>query len=90
MWDVALFVVFGFFYYMLHNTLQALAADLAPTARGSAVSLFAFSMFTAQGIGPVVVGQMLDAASPTPVLVGLGLVLAGVGLTAERVLFRAT
>ena len=87
-WDVALFVVFGFFYYMLHNTLQALAADLAPSARGSAVSLFAFSMFTAQGLGPIVVGQMLDAAAPMPVLIGLGLVLAGVGLTAERVLFR--
>jgi MFS transporter, YNFM family, putative membrane transport protein len=89
-WDAALFVVFGFFYYMLHNTLQAQAADLAPTARGSAVSLFAFSMFTAQGLGPIVVGQMLDAAAPTPVLVGLGLVLAGVGLTAERVLFRSS
>ena len=87
-WDAALFVVFGFFYYMLHNTLQALAADLAPSARGSAVSLFAFSMFTAQGLGPIVVGQMLDAAAPMPVLIGLGLVLAGVGLTAERVLFR--
>jgi MFS transporter, YNFM family, putative membrane transport protein len=87
-WDMVLFVVFGFFYYMLHNTLQAQAADLAPEARGSAVSLFAFSMFTAQGIGPVVVGQVLDGASPTPVLVGLGVVLAGVGLTAERVLFR--
>jgi predicted MFS family arabinose efflux permease len=86
--DAALFVVFGFFYYMLHNTLQAQAADLAPTARGSAVSLFAFSMFTAQGVGPIVVGQVLDGASPTPVLVGLGVVLAGVGLTAERVLFR--
>jgi MFS transporter, YNFM family, putative membrane transport protein len=87
-WDAALFVVFGFFYYMLHNTLQAQAADLAPSARGSAVSLFAFSMFTAQGLGPIVVGLLLDAAAPMPVLIGLGLVLAGVGLTAERVLFR--
>jgi MFS transporter, YNFM family, putative membrane transport protein len=87
-WDAALFVVFGFFYYMLHNTLQAEAADLAPAARGSAVSLFAFSMFTAQGIGPLVVGEMLDAASPAPVLLALALVLAAVGFMTERTLFR--
>ena len=32
---------------MLHNTLQTNATQMAPEARGLAVSLFAFMLFTA-------------------------------------------
>ena len=36
----------GLGFYMLHNTLQTNATQMAPEARGLAVSLFAFALFT--------------------------------------------
>jgi hypothetical protein len=45
-------VVIGLSYYMLHNCLQTEATELAPTARGSAVALFACGFFLGQALGP--------------------------------------
>ena len=41
----------GLGFYMLHNTLQTNATQMAPEARGLAVSLFAFALFTGQSVG---------------------------------------
>jgi len=41
----------GFGYYMLHNTLQINATQMAPQARGTAVSLFASFFFLGQSLG---------------------------------------
>ncbi len=41
----------GFGFYMMHNTLQALATQLAPHARGTAVGLFAVALFLGQSAG---------------------------------------
>jgi hypothetical protein len=38
-------------FYMLHNTLQACAANRSATARGTAVSLFACALFIGQSAG---------------------------------------
>ena len=48
-----LFVVAGFGFYMVHNTLQAQGSELAPTARGAAFALFAACFFVGQGTGPI-------------------------------------
>lgn len=48
-----LFVVAGFGFYMVHNTLQAQGSELAPTARGAAFALFAACFFVGQGAGPI-------------------------------------
>jgi MFS transporter, DHA1 family, inner membrane transport protein len=48
-----LFVVAGFGFYMVHNTLQAQGSELAPTARGAAFALFAACFFVGQGAGPM-------------------------------------
>jgi len=52
----AIFLINGFGYYMIHNTLQTQATELAPSARGSALALFSCALFLGQGLGPLVAG----------------------------------
>ena len=69
----------GLAYYMLHNSLQTEATEIAPTARGSAVALFACGLFAGQGLGPVVFGGLAHALGfPSALLAtAAGLVLLG-------------
>lgn len=53
-------VLIGMGFYMLHSTLQTRATELAPEARGTAVSLFVFSLFLGQGIGAIALGVVVD------------------------------
>jgi predicted MFS family arabinose efflux permease len=53
-----IFVVAGFGFYMLHNTMQTQATELAPSARGSALALFASCFFLGQGLGPILAGPI--------------------------------
>ena len=46
----------GFGFYMLHNTLQTKATEMYPKARGTAISVFAMSLFSGQAIGTIVFG----------------------------------
>jgi predicted MFS family arabinose efflux permease len=72
-------VACGLGYYMLHNSLQIEATELAPNARGSAVALFACGFFLGQGLGPALFGALMHAANFTGALLAasLGLVLLG-------------
>ena len=67
----SLFAGFGFF--MFHNTIQANATQMAPTARGTAVSLFASFLFLGQSIGVVLAASLIG-------LMGTGAVVALGGL----------
>jgi predicted MFS family arabinose efflux permease len=53
---VAAFVFLGLGFYMIHNSLQTQATELAPAARGSAVSLHAFFFFVGIALGPPLIG----------------------------------
>ena len=57
-WPVAALatVVMGMGFYMLHNTLQTNATQMAPERRGTAVSQFAASLFIGQSLGVAVAG----------------------------------
>ena len=50
----------GLGFYMLHNTLQVQATQMAPAARGTAVSLFACSLFFGQSTGVLLMAQSVD------------------------------
>ncbi len=50
----------GLGFYMLHNTLQVQATQMAPAARGTAVTLFASSLFFGQSIGVLLMAQSVD------------------------------
>jgi len=72
----------GFGFFMFHNTMQANATQMAPHARGTAVSLFASSLFLGQSVG-VVVAASLIAQIGTGAVVALG----GAVMAAEGVFF---
>jgi predicted MFS family arabinose efflux permease len=70
----------GVGFYMLHNTLQLNATQMAPEHRGTAVSLFASMLFLGQAIGVSVagllvphlgIGTLLDVGAATLFVVGL-------------------
>lgn len=82
------FLVAGFGYYMLHNTLQTQATELAPAARGSAVALFASSLFLGQGLGPVVYGPLTHGTGYAPLFLGVGLLTIVLGFLAVRLIRR--
>jgi predicted MFS family arabinose efflux permease len=72
-------LLIGVGFYMLHNTLQVNATQMAPTARGSAMALFALCLFTGQAAGVWLAGKVVDAYGTEPLFVAASLGLALLG-----------
>ncbi|MBK3804408.1 MFS transporter [Azospirillum brasilense] len=89
-WPVVslLFLVAGFGFYMLHNTMQTQATELSATARGSALALFASSFFLGQGIGPVVYGAVADRVGLPALFLFGGVLTMLLGVAAVRLIRR--
>ncbi len=71
-------VVFvGLGLYMMHNTLQTNATQMAPFDRSAAISLFAFALFVGQALGATTFGHVGELAGYSVVflLAGTGLVI---------------
>jgi predicted MFS family arabinose efflux permease len=82
---VAWFAIPGLFamglgFYMLHNTLQINATQMAPETRGTAVALFASSFFLGQSSGVALAGLAVERLSTTFVLLAGAIVLLVVGM----------
>ena len=75
----ALFLA-GLGFYMLHNTLQINATQMAPDARGTSVACFASCFFLGQSVGVAIGGFAVDRLSTTPVMVAGAAALLVVGL----------
>lgn len=73
-------VFLGLGYYMIHSTLQTKATELAPGARGTAVSLFAFSLFVGQGIGAAALGAVVDGPGYVVCFIISGVAMALLGM----------
>ena len=71
--------VAGVSFYMLHNSMQTEATELAPSARGSAVALFACGFFIGQGLGPLVFGALLHGVGARPALLAAAAVIVVLG-----------
>lgn len=54
------FIILGFGLSYCHSTLQTYATDLLPQGRGTAMSVFAFSLFLGSGLGPLAGGAIYD------------------------------
>jgi predicted MFS family arabinose efflux permease len=67
----------GLGYYLLHNTLQTAATQMAPETRGLALAIFAAALFVGQAIGVALCGSLVDAVGYGPVFVAAGLLLLG-------------
>lgn len=76
-WGLAfpLLLVTGFGLYMLHNTLQTKATEMAPGARGTAIALFAFALFLGQAFGTSMAGLAIRAAGYPVVFTVVGVLL---------------
>ncbi|MCJ0763676.1 MFS transporter [Variovorax terrae] len=77
--DALAMLVAGFSFYMIHNSLQTQVTELAPSARGSAVALFACGLFAGQGLGPLLFGGLMHGVGLiwTLLLLAAGFVLLG-------------
>lgn len=73
----------GLGFYMLHNTLQINATQMAPERRGAAVSAFASCFFLGQSLGVGIAGIIADHVGTMPVLVlgALGMLCVGMNFS---------
>ena len=76
----AAIVVCGITFYMLHNTLQIKASEMAPHARGTGMSMFAFSWSIGQSLGATAMGLGVAMVGYTPMIVAFGLGFGTLGL----------
>jgi predicted MFS family arabinose efflux permease len=82
---IPLIMVLGLGFYMMHSTLQTRATELSPEARGTAVSLFAFSLFLGQGVGAIALGRIVDGPGYTTsfVITGVAIALLSIWLVSQ-------
>jgi MFS transporter, YNFM family, putative membrane transport protein len=81
-------VLLGLGLYMLHNTLQTHATQMAPETRGLAVSTFASALFYGQAAGVWLCGLAVDRIGYPPVLIATGAALLVVGAAFALLLAR--
>ena len=70
----------GLGFYMLHNTLQTNATQMAPTRRGTAVALFAGIFFLGQSAGVALAGRLAEGIGTDWMLTLSALALLPVGI----------
>jgi predicted MFS family arabinose efflux permease len=87
-WAVPCVLALGTGIYMMHNTLQVNATQMAPEARGGALALFACSLFTGQSAGVWVGSRVVDAAGAQPMYAAAALGLGLLALAFRHALSR--
>jgi predicted MFS family arabinose efflux permease len=70
----------GLGFYMLHNTLQTNATQMAPQTRAMGVSMFALFLFLGQSLGVALAAPIVDTWGAPPVYVAAALILPLVAL----------
>ena len=76
----------GLGFYMLHNTLQINATQMAPERRGAAVSTFASCFYMGQSVGVGIAGLMVGFLGTTTVICigAIGVLLTGLNFSRLR------
>jgi predicted MFS family arabinose efflux permease len=87
-WQVefAIFVLFGFSFYLLHGPIQVYVTELAPRARSTAASMHAAFFFLGHAAGPILYTFGLTRVGVTGSLVIAALVMAATGVWASMTL----
>ena len=78
----------GLGFYMLHNTLQVQATQMAPASRGSAVTLFACSLFFGQSTGVLIMAQSVDLGWLAYAFTAAAVGVTGLGVWVYRLVGR--
>lgn len=73
-WQIALpcTIGLGFSFYMLHNTVQTKATEMAPQARGTGVSVYSAFWSMGQAVGVAAMGLIIGFVPYTPAIIGFG------------------
>lgn len=84
--------IFGLGFYMMHNTLQINATQMAPQRRGAAVAAFASCFFLGQSAGVATGGALLVSIGSAHLLAaaGVGVLLIGQRFARLRAAKHAT
>ena len=90
-WSAPACFVAGLGFYMLHNTLQTNATQMAPERRGAAVAAFAFCFFTGQSAGLALAGAATDNIGTRGILVvgAIGVLIVALGFARLKARQRA-
>jgi DHA1 family inner membrane transport protein len=86
LWQIAVYAVFGFGFYLLHGCIQVHVTDLSHTARGAAASLHSSFFYLGQAVGPVIYGYGFAHGGPEPSIFFGAAVVMAVGLACSRLL----
>ena len=78
----------GLGFYMLHNTLQINATQMAPASRGTAVALFASCFFLGQSVGVAFGAFAVERVGTTPVIAAGAVCVALVGVGFSKLCAR--
>jgi MFS transporter, DHA1 family, inner membrane transport protein len=84
--EMIAFSVIGLGFYMIHNSLQTQATELAPENRGAAVALHAFFFFLGQAAGPVVYGFGIETVGAFASILAAAVTMAILGLVVAHML----
>ncbi len=89
-WQLALPSCFmaGFGFAMFHNTMQAKATQMAPTARGTGVTLFAGFLFLGQSLGVLVLAALISQFDSRVVVGSVAVCVVALGTFFARALAR--
>jgi len=87
-WALPACLAAGLGFYMLHNTLQINATQMAPSHRGTAVSMFAAALYLGQSAGVLAAASLIDVASPRWLFAASACILPLIGLGFGRALQR--
>ena len=89
MWQIAIYGMFGFGFYLLHGCIQVHVTELSQTARGAAALAFIL-LLSWPAVGPVVYGYGFAHGGPEPsIFVGAAVVMT-VGIACSRLLRHRT
>ena len=85
-WAIPACLCAGLGFYMLHNTLQINATQMAPDRRGAAVSAFASCLYLGQSVGVAIAGAVVGRTGTGTIILagGAGLIAVAVGFSALR------
>lgn len=67
---VAALVTVGLGFYMLHNTLQVNATQMAPDARSTALGIFSAALYLGMSAGVMIAAPLFDRFGGPPVFLG--------------------
>ncbi|MBM3608956.1 MAG: MFS transporter, partial [Alphaproteobacteria bacterium] len=81
------FTLAGIGYMMVHNSIQAEVAELAPALRGSAFAMHSCSFFSGQSLGPILFGLLMTPIGASGAALAFAMLVLLIG-PAVSLIFR--